>query len=123
MLDKKLAAEIEKKLAEQEKEFSRQVDRLTKEDPFMRQERSSERIPEFVEESREVQEKEIVDEERSLLEEQLKDTQAALARIKEGKYGICENCGEEIEPARLKANPQARYCLDCKEKLSAQESA
>lgn len=123
MVDKKFVVQIEKHLTSQEEELSGQIDRLAKEDPFMRPDRTSERIPEFMEESREVQEKEIADEERGLLEEQRKDVRDALTRIKEGKYGICENCGEEIERARLKANPQARYCLDCKEKLSAQEGA
>jgi RNA polymerase-binding transcription factor DksA len=35
----------------------------------------------------------------------------ALDRIKKGKYGICEEGGEEIEEARLEANPAARYCI------------
>jgi RNA polymerase-binding transcription factor DksA len=35
---------------------------------------------------------------------------AALKRIKEGKYGKCEVCGEEIEEARLEADPSATTC-------------
>lgn len=35
----------------------------------------------------------------------------ALDRIKRGKYGICEEGGEEIEDARLEANPAAKYCI------------
>ncbi len=37
----------------------------------------------------------------------------ALGRIDEGTYGICENNGEPISKARIKAVPWARYCLIC----------
>ncbi len=35
---------------------------------------------------------------------------AALDRIKDGTYGICEEGGEEIDEERLEANPAARTC-------------
>ena len=38
----------------------------------------------------------------------------ALQRIKEGNYGICQDCGCVISPARLKALPFARRCVACK---------
>lgn len=38
---------------------------------------------------------------------------AALARIEDGTYGICESCGEEIGEARLRAVPEATRCVDC----------
>ncbi|HEV8615448.1 MAG TPA: TraR/DksA C4-type zinc finger protein [Methylomirabilota bacterium] len=41
---------------------------------------------------------------------------AALRRIAEGTYGICEDCGGPIEPARLAALPEATTCLRCQEK-------
>jgi len=49
---------------------------------------------------------------------QLDGVDAALARITEGKYGICLNCGKEIDPARMEARPESVYCVDCKAKLS-----
>ena len=45
---------------------------------------------------------------RNELEAQLKEVQAALGRIDEGTYGIDENTGEPINPARLEAIPTAR---------------
>jgi RNA polymerase-binding transcription factor DksA len=39
--------------------------------------------------------------------------EAALDRIAKGTYGICENCGEPIDPARLEALPYATTCLSC----------
>ena len=38
---------------------------------------------------------------------------SALRRIKEGSYGVCEECGGEIEPARLEALPLASLCIKC----------
>lgn len=37
----------------------------------------------------------------------------ALTRMEEGTYGICRQCGEPIDKARLKALPHARYCMTC----------
>jgi RNA polymerase-binding protein DksA len=48
----------------------------------------------------------------------LNDVEAALERIKRGTYGLCENCHKEIDQARLKAMPTARWCLSCKNKLN-----
>jgi RNA polymerase-binding protein DksA len=39
---------------------------------------------------------------------------AALKRIDEGTYGICQNCGREIGEERLEAVPWATLCIDCK---------
>ncbi len=38
----------------------------------------------------------------------------ALAKIEQGTYGICEQCGEPIKKARLKALPYASLCISCK---------
>jgi DnaK suppressor protein len=38
----------------------------------------------------------------------------ALDRVKEGEYGICQECGEEIGEARLRAQPTATLCVHCK---------
>jgi DnaK suppressor protein len=39
----------------------------------------------------------------------------ALERLEEGSYGRCFECGEEIEPRRLRALPFAVRCKDCEE--------
>lgn len=43
----------------------------------------------------------------------LMETSGALDRMDKGIYGICERCGKAIDPARLKALPQARLCMRC----------
>ncbi|MGC8977641.1 MAG: TraR/DksA family transcriptional regulator [Candidatus Ratteibacteria bacterium] len=37
----------------------------------------------------------------------------AIKKIKDGNYGICENCGKPIAKERLKAIPYARFCIKC----------
>ncbi len=38
----------------------------------------------------------------------------AITRIKEGQFGICMQCGEDIDIERLKAVPIAKQCIKCK---------
>lgn len=41
---------------------------------------------------------------------------AALGRIQNGTYGVCESCGEPIGKMRLQAFPRATLCLQCKQR-------
>jgi RNA polymerase-binding transcription factor len=41
------------------------------------------------------------------------EVDAALARLDDGSYGVCERCGHVIAAARLEARPTARRCVDC----------
>ena len=41
------------------------------------------------------------------------DLEHALAGLDEGSYGVCERCGQAIDPARLEVRPQARLCIGC----------
>jgi|SRR5215469_10327878 len=38
----------------------------------------------------------------------------ALARLEDGSYGRCEECGGQIGIERLKARPVTTLCIDCK---------
>ena len=46
----------------------------------------------------------------------------ALHRIDTGEYGVCESCGERIAPARIKAQPFTRLCINCKAEEERQEA-
>ncbi len=55
----------------------------------------------------------------SLLEmkyEQYKDIADAFRKLQNNTYGLCEECGQEIDIKRLQVNPLARYCIACKTK-------
>jgi len=47
------------------------------------------------------------------LETRLKDIDLALEKIAKGTYGRCEKCGKKILKDRLRAYPEARFCLSC----------
>jgi DnaK suppressor protein len=47
------------------------------------------------------------------LQDSLAEVLAALKKLDDGTYGICERCGKPISPARLEAKPASRYCIDC----------
>ena len=48
------------------------------------------------------------------LRQQLADVKHALHKFEDGSYGVCDICGQSIDPARLEALPQANLCLTCK---------
>lgn len=50
------------------------------------------------------------------LREALEEVEAALVKLDDGKYGVCEGCGKPIPPARLEAMPAAAFCIDCASK-------
>jgi DnaK suppressor protein len=54
----------------------------------------------------------------SILIEKIK---RALEDIADGRYGICNKCGEDIAIKRLKASPVARYCIDCKTEMETRK--
>ena len=47
--------------------------------------------------------------------ETLNKINEALARLEDGRYGLCFECGDEISEARLRALPFAVRCKDCEE--------
>jgi DnaK suppressor protein len=51
----------------------------------------------------------------------LRHVRAALRRIADGSYGICDHCDEEIKPKRLQAVPWTMYCIRCQEAADRQE--
>jgi RNA polymerase-binding protein DksA len=46
----------------------------------------------------------------------LAQAERALARIENGTYGVCENCGNPIGKARLQVFPRATLCMTCKQR-------
>ena len=59
-----------------------------------------------------------IKERESRLIKKIKD---ALARLADGTFGICEECGEEIADQRLEARPITTLCITCKQKQETEE--
>ena len=46
----------------------------------------------------------------------------ALRQLEAGEYGLCSDCGNEINFRRLRALPFAQRCKECQEAQSAREA-
>lgn len=67
------------------------------------------------EQAQERENDEVVDAIGNETAQSIRSVTAALERIANGSYGICENCGEKIGQARLEIVPEATRCVDCAE--------
>lgn len=47
---------------------------------------------------------------------ELRALEAALERVTDGTYGVCSDCGEDIPPERLHAQPAAARCAPCQQR-------
>jgi RNA polymerase-binding protein DksA len=45
-----------------------------------------------------------------------RDIESALARVDNGRYGVCIDCGDDIALARLRAFPTAKRCRPCQDR-------
>ncbi len=50
----------------------------------------------------------------------MRDIEAAFQRIKNGDYGVCIDCGEDVTFPRLMAYPTAKRCIVCQEQREKQ---
>jgi RNA polymerase-binding transcription factor DksA len=53
---------------------------------------------------------------RQNAEQLLTQVRDALTRFEQGTYGLCQQCRQEIDPARLKALPYVSLCLRCQQR-------
>ena len=65
------------------------------------------------EQAQERENDEVVDAIGNETAQSIRSVTAALERIANGSYGICENCGKKIGQARLEIVPEATRCVPC----------
>jgi DnaK suppressor protein len=75
--------------------------------------RAAERDPEFEEGAQSEHEQFTLARLSETQRRELVQIDAALARIEAGEYGICRDCGQDIDPRRLAAVPYALLCTEC----------
>ncbi len=51
---------------------------------------------------------------------ELEEIDFSLSKIKNGGYGVCDMCEEDISFQRLKVKPYAKYCIVCREIVEKQ---
>lgn len=116
-MNKELINKLKENLESQKKSIEKELESFANQDPNLKYNWDT-RYPnrdegDKDEEADEVQE---YDNKLSLeynFELRLKAVNNALEKIENGKYGICESCGKEIDEERLLACPEAKTCLKC----------
>lgn len=53
------------------------------------------------------------------ISDQRTQVEAALARLDEGTFGVCVDCGTPVPEERLEARPEAARCIECQTKAEA----
>lgn len=108
------------KTLELDKEFTRL--QAEKQETVAEIERLRETLRYELDQSTEEGDPDLVEREKNLallnnLERKLESIEEARRMIREGTYGICQRCGQPIDPARLKAIPHARLCIRCQSEV------
>jgi len=70
-------------------------------------------IPEDVDLAQALSDRDTTDILVHLLDQNREQVERALERVKEGAYGLCEDCGHRIPSERLRYQPSATRCVDC----------
>ena len=107
-------ASHQERLQQEKAQLKEDLDQLgTKTQPFAER-REGSPFGKKEEEATEVTEMEtrIALEERLL--KRLAEVEHALQKFEAGTYGLCDHCGQPIEPARLEILPHASLCISCK---------
>jgi DnaK suppressor protein len=63
--------------------------------------------------AKELEDSEVVDALGNEARSEIAKISSALARLDNGRYGVCSECSEPIEPKRIEAYPYADECIDC----------
>ena len=99
-------ADLRKELERKKAELTRRLERITENLRRGYHADSKER-------AKELEDSEVVDALGNEARAEIRKISAALRRMDAGDFGICEECGTEIESGRIVAYPYARECIDC----------
>jgi RNA polymerase-binding protein DksA len=69
--------------------------------------------PDSKERAKELEDSEVVDALGNEARAEISKISAALQRMDAGEFGLCIECGAQIDRGRIDAHPYARHCIDC----------
>ncbi len=115
-LEKELLKKLLSKLESDKVKIESQVKELKKDDPFLDPEHVSDNAAVDTD-VREQVGHDTIEAEIKDLEMKLINVNHAIQKIAKDKYGFCEKCGKSIPVARLEILPEARFCVECEQKL------
>lgn len=110
------------RLLSKKKAFEKQLTGLRKKvkkaisDDTVYERNSGDPDADFITESYEIEKDELLIHQ---LEKDLRDIELALAALDEGTYGVCRKCGSQIDAARLRVIPWAKYCYRCQSSIES----
>ncbi|HQR32079.1 MAG TPA: TraR/DksA family transcriptional regulator [Blastocatellia bacterium] len=102
---------IRKQLSNRHDEIERRLEKISLERRHANQPLNAD----FEEQAVEVENDQVLDALDGQIRLELKQIEKTLARIDQGLYGKCEDCGENIAPKRLEALPFTTRCIACEE--------
>lgn len=119
-MDKKQIEELKKRLEEQKNSIEKELEGFASKDPDVKNNWDA-KYPNREDGDKEEEADEVQEYNNALslehnLELKLRDIEIALEKIKNGRYGLCEKCGKQIDSERLEAEPSARLCMKCNAK-------
>ena len=100
---------VRRELEHKRKELVERLDRIRRD----RLHTTEPLSPDFAEQAGERENEEVLDALESSAQTELDEITLALDRVVRGNYGICTECGMEIEAPRLRAMPYATRCASC----------
>ncbi len=100
----------------EEKNLKEKVLLIKKNDPFLDPDHANDNAAVDTD-IREQMDHETIEAEIATLEKRLGNMGLAFKKLDDGTYGLCESCGNEINPGRLELIPEARHCIDCERRL------
>ena len=109
MLDPKKIEECRKDLEEERRRLLDEVATIEKPEDF-----GSDTESDMSEETNEAESKVDNLSASQSLKDRINEIDAALNRVRLGKYGQCENCGKEISSEVLAVAPESALCAECK---------
>src|SRR5579859_6007073 len=112
-MDKKRLEQFKKKLEERQQELRRVVSRTEQDGRAA----DSEAAQDIADKAANSYNKEFLFHQSNNERNLLQMVESALDRIRQGNFGQCISCGEEINSKRLEAVPWTRYCINCQEKM------
>jgi RNA polymerase-binding transcription factor len=113
LMDKKKLDAFKKRLEERQRELRQNVSRTAQDG----READLESAQDVADRAANSYTKEFLFSQSSSERQILQMVEGALNRIREGSFGECISCGEEINPKRLEAVPWTRHCIACQEKV------
>lgn len=119
---KHLLKNIKNKLLQRDRELEEEQKELITEDPYLQEGRAVGNA-ESMDEAQEDIGKNITDAKMNIVTTIRYQIKRALAAINLGTYGKCEVCGNKIDPARLRAYPEATTCIECSTDISQVKEA